>query len=168
MSDYTYGVNGDLLELTNGTELLRRAEALAAAVHEGQRYGVLPYMYHVHGVAAAVRKFGTVFQIVAMLHDVLEESDMTVVALTAQGFPEVVTRAVTLLTKTLMETYRDYIHIIAVADTQPARIAQVVKIADLQFNLAHDPKPEKVPVYQNALEVLREYRSKRLLRSSVP
>ncbi len=60
---------------------LNRARILAEIKHEGQFYGDEPYMRHVNDVVQEVEpfldQFGTDVQVVAYLHDTLEDTDLT-------------------------------------------------------------------------------------------
>jgi (p)ppGpp synthase/HD superfamily hydrolase len=135
---------------------LRDAYELAADVHSGQIYGDLPYMYHVIGVTAAVNKDGPLFQITALLHDVIEDSPVSLLTLEMRGYPDKVVQAVDLLTQRPEDTYSDYIARIAESDNV---YAKVVKLADLRFNLAHQPQPTKVSGYHRALETILQART---------
>ena len=69
-------------------------------------------------------------QIVAVLHDVIEDSDYSLDDLLAAGFSEEIVQAVEALTKQKGESYKNYLHRIK---TNP--VATAVKLADLQDNM---------------------------------
>ncbi len=53
------------------------ARDFAINAHSGQQYGLHPYSYHLDAVAALVAPFGDDFQIVAYLHDTVEDTATT-------------------------------------------------------------------------------------------
>ena len=75
-------------------------------------------------------------RVVAALHDVLEDSDLTPEDLRGQGLSEVELEAVLLLTHPEEEPYADYIERIARAEAEAGRLARIVKLADLHNNLS--------------------------------
>jgi (p)ppGpp synthase/HD superfamily hydrolase len=66
----------------------------------------------------------------ALLHDVLEDSDITASELLAEGIPHVVVEAVLCLTKQADESYQDF-----VLRAKQNAIARKVKIADIEDNI---------------------------------
>lgn len=66
----------------------------------------------------------------ALLHDVLEDSDITAAELLSEGIPSVVVEAVLCLTKQAGENYQDFI---LRAKQNP--IAKKVKLADIEDNI---------------------------------
>ena len=73
---------------------------------------------------------------VAALHDVLEDSELTAEDLRAAGLSEVELEAVLHLTKREGEPYEEYIERVATADGEAGELARKVKLADLQNNLS--------------------------------
>ena len=72
--------------MKNLEALYRRAEEIAIRAHAGQvDKGGNPYINHPLAVAAGVQ--GYELKIVALLHDVLEDSSVTAQDLLAEGFP---------------------------------------------------------------------------------
>lgn len=117
------------------TPMVQKAMKLAYAVHHGQtdRSGV-PYIFHPYCVAEAVCaiKPDENFVCAALLHDVLEDTDVTAAQLEKE-FPCEVTEAVVLLTHSRKEDYFDYIR-----QLKTNTIARCVKIFDLLHNLDQD------------------------------
>lgn len=108
---------------------LDKAIALAAAAHVGQvdKAGA-PYILHPLRVMLAVE--GEHAKMAAVLHDVVEDTYVTIAELSRAGFPKPVIAAVIALTKlpgmSRLEAAR-----MAAADP----IARVVKLADLADNM---------------------------------
>lgn len=68
-------------------------------------------------------------KIVAVLHDVMEDTEMSVSDLRAEGFSREVLEALTILTKRNVMTYFDYIE-----DIAGSELATKVKIAEIEDN----------------------------------
>lgn len=86
-----------------------------------------PYVYHPFHLAESMTDEYTT--VVALLHDVIEDTDYTLGDLRAMGFPEAVLEALALMTHDPAVPYMDYVREIA---KNP--IARAVKIADLRHN----------------------------------
>ncbi len=110
-------------------EALERAISIAVDAHRGQRdrYGA-PYILHPLRVMARVH--GGAEKIVAILHDVVEDTDWTFADLRRQGFSPEVLEALDCVTKRKGETYEDFVRRSA---TNP--LARSVKLADLEDNM---------------------------------
>lgn len=134
---------------------LERALTIAATVHEGQkeRNGA-PYILHPIRVMLAVST--PTEQIAAVLHDVVEDTAVTLAQLRDEGFPAEVLEAVELLTHDAAEPYLDYVRR---AGTHA--VARAVKMADLRDNLDASRLPnvtdrdrERFRRYEAALALL--------------
>jgi hypothetical protein len=114
-----------------GPELIASALAIAADVHRGQvdRIGE-PYLGHPLRVAARVAGDGAEALAVALLHDVIEDSELTAADLRQQGMPAAVVAAVDALTRRTDEPYDD-----AIARASRLPLARLVKRADIADNL---------------------------------
>ena len=165
-NDLSDGLNtGDMG--SNSQELLEHAILCALTAHAGQRYPAPesePYILHPLRVMAAVE--GRNAQIAAVLHDVIEDTEVTLAELERAGYPDAVIHAVDCLTHRGGETYAAYIERLS---TDP--IATVVKVADLRDNLGNNRRlnPEssvldRIGRYEQALEFL-EPRLARLPRA---
>ncbi|MBR5371072.1 MAG: bifunctional (p)ppGpp synthetase/guanosine-3',5'-bis(diphosphate) 3'-pyrophosphohydrolase [Oscillospiraceae bacterium] len=110
------------------TALTRRAAQIAEAAHRGQcdKSG---FPYIMHPVHLAEQMPDEIKAAVALLHDVVEDTDITLDALKAE-FPPRVTDAVALLTHDPQEDYFAY-----VARIRENPDAAAVKRADLMHNL---------------------------------
>ena len=110
-------------------DLLEKAIGIAVAAHRGQkdRYGV-PYILHPLRVMARVDTLPE--KIVAVLHDVVEDTDWTFETLQKEGFPEPLLAALRCVTK---EEGEDYKHFVQRSASNP--LARRVKLADLEDNM---------------------------------
>jgi GTP diphosphokinase / guanosine-3',5'-bis(diphosphate) 3'-diphosphatase len=108
---------------------LERAIELAAKAHAGQvDKGGQPYVLHPLRLMFAVRTLHE--RMAAVLHDVVEDTDITLDDLVSERFPTEVVAAVQALTKRPGESRIEAAHR-AAADP----IARVVKLADVTDNL---------------------------------
>ncbi len=87
----------------------------------------MPYVFHPFHLAEQMKDEKTT--IVALLHDVAEDTDYTLKDLSDMGFSKDVTDALSLLTHDEMVPYMDYVRLIK---NNP--IAKAVKLADLRHN----------------------------------
>jgi len=111
---------------------LEKAISIAAAAHEGQFRKVTHEPYVVHPLRAMLHalKFGNDFAIVAILHDVVEDTDITISSLREMGFEDKILKAVELLTKAKGIHYATYL-----ADIKANPLARIVKILDMEDNM---------------------------------
>ena len=110
------------------TETTKKALKLSFEAHKDQTdKGGLPYVYHPFHLAEQMKSEEAV--VVALLHDVVEDTDRSLDDIRAQGFPESVIDALALLTHDKETPYFDYV---ARVKTNP--IAREVKLADLEHN----------------------------------
>jgi (p)ppGpp synthase/HD superfamily hydrolase len=109
---------------------LARAIEIAATAHANQSdKGGNPYILHPLWVMDRVRHLGEEYMIVAVLHDVVEDTDWTIGDLVKEGFSQNVIYALIMLTHDNESSYDDYIKAIS---TDP--IAKAVKLRDLEHN----------------------------------
>ncbi|MDQ7779730.1 MAG: HD domain-containing protein [Planctomycetota bacterium] len=128
---------------------LERAIEIAARAHAGQvdKAGA-PYVLHPIRVMLRVQ---TVEQrIAAILHDVVEDTDVTLGDLRRKGFSLRVIAAVEALTRRSNEAYDDF-----VTRASKNAIAKRVKLADLEDNLDMSRLPHPSP---RDLHRLKRYR----------
>jgi hypothetical protein len=114
------------------------AVEIAARAHAGKtdKFGD-PELMHVLRVVTSVPPEA---RLVAALHDVLEDSEMTADDLWGLGLPGMELEAVKLLTRG-EEPYEQYIARVATAEGEGGELARTVKWADLHDNLAR-ARPE--------------------------
>jgi GTP diphosphokinase / guanosine-3',5'-bis(diphosphate) 3'-diphosphatase len=107
---------------------LEKAIAIAAQAHAGQTdKGGAPYILHCLRVMMSVDSLDE--KIVAVLHDVLEDTDVTASELSSQGFPDLHLEALDSLTKKEGESRIEAAHRAA-----KNKIARKVKLADNKDN----------------------------------
>jgi GTP diphosphokinase / guanosine-3',5'-bis(diphosphate) 3'-diphosphatase len=108
---------------------LERAIEIAARAHAGQvdKAGQ-PYIFHPLRLMFAVKNPNE--RIAAVLHDVIEDTEITLENLQSEGFSEEILHAVLALTKTEGE-----IRISAATRAAQNPIARVVKLADVTDNM---------------------------------
>lgn len=110
------------------TPLTRKAMQIAYTAHQGQldKSG-LPYIFHPWHLAESMTDEAST--IAALLHDVAEDTTVTLAELAQQGFSAEVMEALRLLTHDKSVPYMDYIRALA---HHP--IARKVKLTDLAHN----------------------------------
>lgn len=133
--------------------MLNKAIEIANRAHGGQvdKAGQ-PYILHPLRVMLSMEN--ELEMICAVLHDVVEDSDITFSDLRREGFSEEVIQVLNCLTKREGETYDDFIERVLVNKT-----ARRVKLADLRDNmdLSRIKSPtekdmERMKKYQNAAD----------------
>ncbi|MEO0591017.1 MAG: GTP pyrophosphokinase [Pseudomonadota bacterium] len=136
---------------------LERAIEIAVAAHKGARdKGGQPYILHPLRLMMAMPD--DAHKTVAVLHDVVEDSDWTFEALADEGFTPEIIAALQSVTRT--NRYEPYMDFAARAKADP--IGRVVKIADITDNLdvtrigeLSDKDLERINKYKRALALLR-------------
>lgn len=109
---------------------LASAIAIAANVHENQTdRGGSPYILHPIRVMQRLRTNDQELMTIAILHDVVEDSEITINDLKEKGFSDRVINALELLTHSDGEEYEEYIRKIASNED-----ATRVKLEDLRDN----------------------------------
>lgn len=137
------------------TPLTKKALKISFKAHKDQvdKSG-MPYVYHPFHLAEQMNdEYSTC---VALLHDVVEDTDITLDELTSEGFPEEIIDALALMTHDDKVPYMDYVRKIK---TNP--IATKVKQADLEHNSdltrldnVDDAALERKNKYRQALFIL--------------
>jgi len=139
-------------------DLYLHAVEVATKAHEGQtRWNGEPYITHPITVSNAFDlKTQPREKITAVLHDVLEDSNITSQEL-MQKFPVEIVEALILLTHRPEDTYTDYIMKISNSNNLANKIAMAVKIADLNHNLSdlnHKKHAQRLDKYQLARQLI--------------
>ena len=110
------------------TDMTKKALRLCFDAHKDQKdKSDLPYVFHPVHLAEQMTDEATT--IVALLHDVIEDTDVTLADLQAEGFSREILDAVALLTHDKSVNYTDY-----VLKIKENPIAKAVKLADLTHN----------------------------------
>ena len=130
---------------------LEKALQIAAKAHEGQKEKAgQPYILHPLRVMMAVE--GEEAQTVAVLHDVVEDTPVTLDDLRQAGFSEGVLAAVQCVTHRKDEPYADY-----VVRCKGNEVARRVKLADLGDNARLDRTILRPQRLQQDLARIRRY-----------
>lgn len=136
------------------TKLTRKAMEIACKAHHKQKdKGGFPYINHPFHIAEDMPD--EITTCVALLHDVVEDSNITLSEL-SKDFPPEVINAVELLTHKEKDLYSEYIQKIKTNET-----ARIVKLADLKHNLDqsryldHSLNSELMEKYLMAYTVLK-------------
>ena len=137
---------------------LERAIAIAAMAHEGQvdKAGM---SYVLHPLRMMLSVDTPEARIAAVLHDVVEDTEVTLEQLRAERFPDAVIEVVEALTKRDGEDYEAFIRRVA-----PNSIARKVKLADLRDNsdLSRIAAPterdrQRIEKYRRAIQYLERF-----------
>lgn len=135
--------------------LINKAIETAAKAHDGQADKAgQPYIYHPLRVMLYARG-GENVKCAAVLHDVMEDSDITEKALREMGFSEDIITALRLLTRREGQDYFEY-----VKNLKSNPIAKAVKLADLKDNM--DMSRIKEPTERDLMR-LEKYKKARAL-----
>ena len=139
------------------TDLTKQAMKIAFEAHKEQvdKSG-MPYIFHpIHLAEQMVDEYSTC---VALLHDTVEDTDMTFEKLEKYGFPTDVIDALRLLTHDDNVPYMDY-----VKEIKNNPIAKKVKLADLSHNsdltrldFVNEKAMKRIEKYKKAMELLME------------
>ncbi len=113
-------------------EIINLAKSIATEAHEGQfRYdGTTPFIEHPEYVASEFAEYDYKHRVVAWLHDVVEDTDITLVKLLTKGIPFELVVAIEAITKKNGEEYLDYL-----LRVKKNEIALRIKLEDLDHNI---------------------------------
>ncbi len=118
-------------KLKSSNDLLLKTLELVIKLFEGKTDKAgLPYYNHLLKVYANVDNYDE--KIIALLHDVVEDTEVTFDDLKVYGYPENILEALRVLTKKKGEYYPDYIE--RIIDSNNIQ-ALNVKLADLKHNV---------------------------------
>ena len=140
------------------TEMTKKALKLCFAAHKDQTdKSGMPYVFHPFHLAEQMPDEDTT--IVALLHDVIEDTPYTLDDLRAMGFNEQVLDALALMTHDKRIPYMDY-----VAKIKGNKIARTVKLADLKHNSdlsrlnnVDEKAMKRIEKYRQAIALLSEH-----------
>ena len=110
------------------TQKTKKALKLCFEAHKKQvdKSG-MPYVFHPFHLAEQMQTEETT--VVALLHDLVEDTDYTIEDLKSMGFDKNITDAIALMTHADDVPYMDYVR-----EIKKNPIAKVVKLADLKHN----------------------------------
>lgn len=139
------------------TSLTKKAMRIAFEAHKEQTDKTgMPYIYH--PIHLAEQMSDEASTCVALLHDVVEDTDMTFEQLQAEGFTPEIISALRLMTHDEAIPYLDY-----VAEIKNNSIAAKVKLADLKHNSdltrldnIDERAVRRVEKYKKAIELLTD------------
>lgn len=138
------------------TSQVIKAHEVAKKAHLGQidRAGI-DYIKHPETVASFVATDEE--KAVAYLHDVIEDTSLTLLDLKKEGFSKNIVEAVDILTKKKGQDYQSYLNLV-----KKNELARVVKLADLRHNsdltrlpLITEKDLERNKKYSSAIRFLR-------------
>lgn len=135
-------------------DIVHLALVVATKAHKGQfrHDGVTPYIEHPKAVASMVTTDEE--KAVALLHDVVEDTDISFDFLALNyTFPTEVLNAVDVLTHKPKQSYEDYLRRVVTSE-----IATRVKIADMFHNLSDAPRAKQKQKYLKGLKILLDSR----------
>lgn len=139
------------------TYLTKKAMKISFDAHKEQtdKNGI-PYIYHPIHLAEQMDDENSIC--VALLHDVVEDTDITLEELKREGFPDEVVTALKLLTHDDKVPYMEYVRAV-----KGNPIATKVKLADLRHNsdlsrmdVVDEKALKRVEKYKEAIKILEE------------
>jgi hypothetical protein len=147
----------DGIERTLNQQYIKALDLASLKHREQKDKAGMPYFGHIARVSNAC-KTGPA-KVVALLHDIIENTDVTEEYLEEKGIAEFVIKAVLCLTHKKGEAYDDFIH-----RTAKNPIAREVKIADLEDNMdvrrlenVTEEDFKRMDKYLNAWKYLKSY-----------
>ena len=138
-------------------KLLDKAVLISVIKHQGQR-DKIGCAYFQHPMRVAMRCSTDDEKIVALLHDTIEDTDVTPEYLLSEGIPQYIVDAILSVTKRDGESYEDF-----VSRTKENPIGRAVKIHDLEDNLdvmrLDEVSPDMATRFTKYLKALRFLKS---------
>ncbi len=136
--------------------LLEQAITIAVNAHQGQKdKNGMPYILHPLRIMFQGKNLDE--KIVGVLHDTLEDTNITAEYLRSNGFPEHIIEAIIIVSRLETETYEEFI-----LKTKQNTLAKQIKIYDLTDNLdvkrltfVSTTDAERMNKYLKALQVLQ-------------
>lgn len=114
-------------------DLMKKALSIAVTAHKGVKdKGGMDYVLHPITVALMCKTYDE--KIVALLHDVIEDTPLTLDDIKKQGFPEYIVSALDAVTRRKPEEQFGDKRFDYIVRCKKNPIARVVKIADLTHN----------------------------------
>ncbi len=151
-------------EIKNTSELMYKSLQIVTRVFSDKKdKGGFPYVLHFLKVYSGVSDYNE--KVCALLHDIIEDTDVDYDDLRKIGYPEEIIEVLTILTKLKGEDYKDYISRIVNSDNTHA---MNIKLADLRHNMESgrikNPTPNDIeritkryePAYERIYNKLNE------------
>lgn len=115
--------------MSTNNELLEKALRIAVEAHAGQvdKSGK-PYIFH--PLRVCCRCFTDEEKMVALLHDTIEDTEITAEDLQSEGFPPYIVEAILSISRNEDETYEEF-----VKRTSLNPLGRAVKLHDLEDNM---------------------------------
>jgi len=127
---------------------VKDATELCIKLHEGQtRRDGSPY--HMHSIRVANKVTGKFNKVIALLHDVLEDTNTTKEDLLRCGVPIEIIFYLNILCKKKEQPYLDYIDDISILTT-----TTIIKLADIEDNMEDCPSENQKKKYPKAIQIL--------------
>ena len=148
----------EYVELTEEEYFLELAKQLAKEYHKGQvdKAGVDYFSGHITSVVNGVNTIEE--KIVAYLHDIIEDTNLTYLDLFVLDFSDKIVNAVLALTKDKKIKYEDYLKYV-----KKNELARAVKLADLTNNMdlsrlkeINEVDKKRLEKYKKAYKYLKE------------
>ena len=139
------------------TPITKKALKLCFEAHKEQvdKSG-MPYVFHPFHLAEQMETEETT--VVALLHDLVEDTDYTIADLASMGFGKTITDAIALMTHADGVAYMDYVR-----EIKNNPIAKAVKLADLKHNsdltrldVVDEKALQRSEKYSKAIKLLEE------------
>ena len=138
------------------SQYLHKAITIACEAHQGQS-SINGEPYILHPLRLLIKAKSNEERIIAVLHDVIEKSNITLADLKNKGFDQNIISAIDSLSRRRSESYIDYI-----GRLMQNRISVKIKLLDLADNIKiHSENNDngiydaKIKQYKNALKHIR-------------
>lgn len=134
---------------------VKKARDFALEAHRDQKYGEHPYVYHLDAVAEILAPFGDAAQIVAYLHDTVEDTETSIDDITEQFGAEVAGCIVLLTDEAGADRSERKVKTNAKLAATSNSLALTVKTADRLANIresAHNPSSGKLDIFRQEHE----------------
>lgn len=145
-----------IVERTIDDNLVTLAEEIATEAHKGQfRYDkITPFIEHPKAVVNNLNWFIDYkninkLQVIAWLHDVIEDTNITLSDLLNKGIPLEIVNIIDILSRRKDENYLFYI-----LRVKNNSIAKKIKLADLKHNMSTSTIKNQIEKYQLAKYIL--------------
>jgi len=137
------------------SNLVDKAKEIAEEAHKGhvRKFNNEPYINHPLRVCESISYMDDDIKAAALLHDVIEDTNITESDL-RNDFPEEVVNVVKILTRLIGETYFDYI--LRIAKSRNTK-AVTIKLADLNDNISDLEEGSLKDKYRLARYVIQNF-----------